>query len=81
MEAFIRSASVGPPRREESMSGLRPRAEASAVSGLEFWMLHLSILFMLGSIVVEKICNKMNEELIVYSCISLCLNVFVKVLK
>lgn len=57
--AFIRSASEGPPKRAESISGVRPRAEESAVLlealgasdcwVVEFWILHLRRLFMFAS--------------------------------
>ena len=45
MDSFIRSASLGPPKREERASGLRPRSEGGAALGslavvLEFSTLH-----------------------------------------
>ena len=69
MADFIRSASEGPPKREERTSGLRPREADSTTLLLLvvvlswFWMLHLRRLFSLGSMVGDA---EGIEETVVY---------------
>jgi hypothetical protein len=56
MEDFIRSASLGPPKRAASASGLRPRLEGGAAEGslavvVEFSTLHFNTLIVLRQFV------------------------------